>query len=77
MSQPTYNEHSDSDLYLFSYGNLLAKSVITYKKNLIDEVNNTLRQCGKQEISVSGRNFSEFVQQAKKVNIRIYRVIEL
>lgn len=79
----TKKESSKNNKYAYNYENGNLSKVITYRNNLIEEIKNDKNFKDEAEIqnfnysSVTENVFSNFVEISKKVDIRIYELIEL
>lgn len=81
---PTDAESSGNNQYIFCYEHGNIGRVITYRNNLIEEIQNDAEKYGisaiqdfRRDISVTDRRFAEFLRLAKDNGYNIYQVVKL
>lgn len=80
----TNNENAKNDMYAFSYGDEGLRGIITYRKNLIEKIqNHNAENVVNEKIksfpsnSVTGDAFEKFVSIAKEAGYTICKVEKL
>ncbi|MGN0530766.1 MAG: hypothetical protein ACI4IH_06735 [Eubacterium sp.] len=79
----TENENSPNNLYLIWNEERNIKKIVTYKCNIIKEVQNCTQLSERIDMndfsstSVTDEKFEEFIKVARKAGYRIYKIIRL